>query len=230
MNDLRELERQLRTLSHNTDALQAVRDFAQTLKKTRRRQEVFNAPGALLVRPPIDFNAARERGLIAEEEDPFVLLQGDLLRTDAAYFMGTRLTGMRFLIANSTCDLVPGRREYVALLPVLPIELGQTDEENTGIAALLAELLKFTQTRRMYLPPLADDDENVLANAVEFDRIAQARLGDVLAAERIASLSLVGWRIFGSHLRGILTRAGDSEVKLRHDWPRQQGAQPNDST
>lgn len=223
MSDLRELERQLQTLSHSTDALQTVRDFSQTLKKTRRRQEVFNAPGALLVRPPITFESARERELIAEEEDPFVLLQGDLIQTDAAYFMGTRLTGMRFLIANSTCDLVPGRREYVALLPVLPIETGGTDEEDANVAALLAELLKFTQTRRMYLPLLADDEENVLANAVEFDRIAQARLEDVLVADRIASLSLVGWRIFGSHLRGILTRAGESEVVLRTGWPQQSG-------
>ncbi len=216
--DLRELERQLQTLSHNTDALETVRDFARTLKKTRRRQEVFNAEGALLVRPPITYDEALERSLIGEEEDPFVLLQGDLIRTDAAYFMGTRLTGMRFLIANSTCDLVPGRREYIALLPVLPIERGESDEENASVAALLAELLRFAQTRRMYLPLLADDRENVLANAVEFDRIAQARLEDVLVADRIASLSLVGWRIFGSHLRGILTRTGESEVALRSRW------------
>jgi hypothetical protein len=192
MSGLRELEKRLRTLSHNTDALQTVRDFSETLKKTRRRQEVFNAEGALLVRPPITFDVARERNLIADGEDPFVLLQGDLIRTDAAYCMGTRLTGMCFLIANSTCDLVPGRREYTALLPVQPIQRAETETGNAEVASLLAELLKFTQTRRMYLPLLADDPENVVANAVEFDRIAQARLEDVLLAERVASLSLVG--------------------------------------
>jgi hypothetical protein len=68
----------------------------------------------------------------------------------------------------------------------------------------------------MYLPPLPGDLENgIVGNTVEFDRIAQARQEDVLFAERIASLSLVGWRIFGSHLRGVLTRAGESEVALR---------------
>jgi hypothetical protein len=179
---------------------------------------VFNAPGALLVRPAITFAAAQERGLFPANGDSFTLLQGDLIRTDAAYLLGERLVGMRFLIANATCDLVAGRRRYVALLPVQPIHQPETPEETRAVGQMIAELLRFTQTRRMYLPPLDDDDADVIANAVEFDGIAQASLDDVLMAERIASLSLVGWRIFGSHVRGILTRSGDGETELRRGW------------
>jgi hypothetical protein len=217
MSGLQELEARLRDLSHNTDALQVIQEFAAGLKKTKQRQEVFNAPGALIL-PPIRYEEAMKRNLVPAEEDAFALLQGDIIATEAAYFMGERLVGLRLLVANATCDLVPGRRNYAALLPVQPIYPGQTQEEQDRTKRLLAELLTFKSTRRMYLPPLPGDPDDVIANAVEFDGIAQARLSDVLLAERIASLSLVGWRIFASHLRAILARAGESETRLRGQW------------
>ena len=76
-------------------------------------------------------------------------------------------------------------------------------------------MLKFTYTQRMYLPPLTCDRDTVLANAVLFDGVVQIRLEDLLMSTRHASLSLVGWRIFGSLVRTIMVRAGDSEVKMR---------------
>jgi hypothetical protein len=216
MSELHQLEQQLQELSHSTEALTLIRAFAERLKNTRSRQQIFNMPGALLSISPIDHADALARGLIPAEEDAFVVLQGDVIATEAAYHMGQRLVGMRFLVANSTCDLVPGRRDFTALLPLLPIYPGETPSAQQETKGLLAELLRFTSTRRMYLPPLPGDLENgIVGNTVEFDRIAQARQEDVLFAERIASLSLVGWRIFGSHLRGVLTRAGESEVALR---------------
>ena len=69
----------------------------------------------------------------------------------------------------------------------------------------------------MYLPSLPDDPIDALANAVSFDGIVQVRLSLLLLllATRYASLSLVGWRIFGSLIRTIMVRAGESEVKMR---------------
>lgn len=65
----------------------------------------------------------------------------------------------------------------------------------------------------MYLPSLPDDPIDALANAVSFDEIVQVRLEQLLLATRYASLSLVGWRIFGSLVRTIMVRTGESEVK-----------------
>lgn len=214
MHSLSDLEVRLRDLSHNTDALQVVQEFAATFKKTKQRQDVFNTSGAL-VQAPILYSEALERGLIAAEEDSFGLLQGDIISTEAAYFMGERLVERRFLVANSTCDLVPGRRSYAALLPLQRIEPGETLEEQERTKRLLAELLSFKSTQRMYLPPLPRDRREVIANAAAFDGFAQIRMEDVLLAERIASLSLTGWRVFASHLRGILTRTSESEIRLR---------------
>jgi len=50
---------------------------------------------------------------------------------------------------------------------------------------------------------------------VVFDGVIQIRLDDLLLATRHASLSLVGWRIFGSLVRTIMVRAGASETEMR---------------
>ncbi|WP_309741027.1 MULTISPECIES: hypothetical protein [unclassified Chamaesiphon] len=62
--DLAELEVALRDLSHDERAVQLVRNFAQRLGKTKQRQQLFNAPGAL-VRSPLDYDAAIASGAIS---------------------------------------------------------------------------------------------------------------------------------------------------------------------
>lgn len=210
LDELAELETQLRCLSHDQTAIELIQSFAQKLGKTKQRQIVFGSEGALL-RKPILYQEVLERGLIADNEDPFFLLQGDIISTDAAYFFGERLEGMKFAIASSTCDLVPNRRENAVLFRIEPI----TIENYPNAKQIISELLKFQSTKRMYLPRLLDDSNNVVANFIVFDGVVQIRLDDLLMATRNASLSLVGWRIFGSLLRTIMVRAGESEVTMR---------------
>lgn len=208
-NGLAELEVNLQSLSHDTQAIEIIKNFAKSLGKTSHRLNVFNAEGAL-VRKPIVYQDVLERGLIDANEDPFTFIQGDIISTDAAYFLGERITGTNFTVASSTCDLVPNRREYAALLRIQPLK-----KDDPNIKQLLGELLKFNSTQRMYLPPLPNDPIEVVGNAVLFDGIIQVRLSDLLLATRYASLSLVGWRIFGSLARTIMARAGESEVTMR---------------
>ena len=207
--NLIELESYLQTLSHDIQPLAIIQSFAKRIGRTKARQRLFNASGAL-VRSPIEYQTLKDQGLISPEEDIFTLLQGDIVSSNAAYFFGDRLTGTKFTIASSTCDLVPGRRQYASLLRLQPITT-----DNPYAKQLLGEMLKFTSTQRMYLPPLPGDDDTVLANAIMFDGVVQIRLDDLLIATRHASLSLVGWRIFGSLVRTIMVRAGESEVKMR---------------
>lgn len=207
--DLAGLEACLQNLSHDDQAVQIIQEFAKKLGKTRQRQKIFNEKGSL-IREPIYYQDVVRQGLIDPEEDSFTLLQGDIVSTDAAYFLGVRITGNKYAVATSTCDLVPKRRQYAALLCVQPIS---KDDPSAG--QVLSELLKFTSTKRMYLPRLPDDSPDVVGNALIFDGIAQIRLEDLLLATRHASLSLVGWRIFGSLVRSIMVRAGDSEIRMR---------------
>jgi hypothetical protein len=205
--NLAELEMSLRDLSHSDLPLQIIQAFATDLGKTKQRQMTFNAKGAL-VREPILYEEVEQ--IIDTDEDPFMLLQGDIISTDTAYFLGERLIGMKFAVVNATCDLVPERREYAALMTIKSIT-----STTPNAAQLLGELLKFVSTKRLYLPPLPTDPPDVLANFIDFDGIAQIRLNDLLLSRRLASLSLVGWRIYGSMLRTILVRAGASESRLR---------------
>ena len=86
-NNLQSLENQLRELSHDDRVLTIIQDFADRLGKTKDRQKVFGAEGAL-VRQPIEYRDMLARGLIRDDEDAFALLQGDIVSSDAGYFLG----------------------------------------------------------------------------------------------------------------------------------------------
>lgn len=205
-----ELEEKLKHHSHDQTAIEIVQEFAKSLGKTRNKQVVFGSDGVLLREPPITYQEVIDKGLISQDEDPFSLLQGDIVSTDAAYFFGERLLGMKFIIASSTCDLVENRRENAVLFRIQSI----TDDDKTA-ASTISELLRFKSTKLMYLPRLKSDTTDVIANLVLLDGVVQIRLDDLHLATRHASLGLTGWRIFGALLKTVMARTGESEVKMR---------------
>jgi hypothetical protein len=105
---------------------------------------------------------------------------------------------------------VPNRRQHAALLRIRPV---REDEEN--YEGKLNLLLQFAKTDAMYLPPLPDDALDVVCNEIDFDGICQIRSSDLVLANRIASLSLVGWRIFASFSRMVIARANQRECDMR---------------
>ena len=72
LEELSKLEDQLRDLSHNQEALELIKDFANKLKK-QDRQIIFSAEGSLIIKP-IFHQDMLEKGLIDDNEDPFTLL------------------------------------------------------------------------------------------------------------------------------------------------------------
>ena len=211
------LERQLAAVSHNDEAALIVESaVAERFKKTVQRQIAFAQPNIICVEP-ISYSGALASGAINADEDQFTMLQGDIVSTEAAYLMGERIVGSpMFAVLNSTCDLVPGRREYASLLRVFPVT-GNGD----ALKSALHHLLSFRSRRDLYLPPLPSEDEPTLGYAIRFDGVAQIRMEDLLLATRLCSLSLVGWRIFGSFARVLISRAGDGEAALRAKLQRQ---------
>ncbi len=206
---LAELERKLRELSHSDQAIQEVQRFSGSLAGTKERLATWNAARAI-VRRPIESGQTAALGFNAAD-DAFTLLQGDVVRTESAYFLGERVTGRpKYAVLNSTCDLVPGRSTYSALLRILEL---RNDEERAK--EKLGTLLKFTRRDSMYLPVLPDDDDDVIGNVIPFDGICQIRSAELLLANRLVSLSLVGWRIFASVARTAIARANPREAELR---------------
>jgi hypothetical protein len=211
------LERQLAALSHTDEAARVIESaVTERFKKAAQRQIAFAQPDIICIEPISYFDAVAS-GAISEHEDQFTILQGDIASTEAAYLMGERIVGSpMFAVLNSTCDLVPGRREYASLPRVFPVT-GDGD----ALKSALHHLLSFRSRRDLYLPPLPNEDVPTLAYAIHFDGAAQIRMEDLLLAKRLCSLSLVGWRIFGSFARVLISRAGDGEAGLRAKLLRQ---------
>ncbi|MEO8661459.1 MAG: hypothetical protein ABI693_23520 [Bryobacteraceae bacterium] len=115
-------ERLLASQSHSDEAARIIETaVAERFKKTAQRQIAFAEPGAICIQP-IVYEDALATGAIDASEDWFVLLQGDVVTTQSAYWMGNRLVGEPlFAVLSATCDLVPGRREFASLLRRVPI-------------------------------------------------------------------------------------------------------------
>lgn len=215
MAHLAELEQELSALSHAEDPLKRIQQFSEQLKNSAARIRVFNADGAF-VRPPISSEETRALGF-DQPDDAFILLQGDIVSTECAYFLGERVTGCpKYLALNSSCDLVPERRQYASLLRVSEIH-----KDDAALKSKFDLLLRFRRRESMYLPALPSDSETVALNVVQFDGVCQIRSGDLLLARRIASLSLVGWRIFACFTRVVMARANEREVHMRRAIERQ---------
>ncbi len=206
---LSDLEQKLRLLSHNEEAIQEVQRFSSLLAGTKERLSMWNTRNAIL-RRPIETGEVAALGFNTSD-DAFTMLQGDVIRTEAAYFLGERVTGRpKYAILNSSCDLVPGRSSYAALVRIVEL---RRDEEKAK--EKLGTLLKFSRRDSMYLPVLTDDGSDVIGNVIQFDGICQIRSSELLLSHRLASLSLVGWRIFASFTRTAIARANPREVQIR---------------
>jgi len=68
-NNLQTLENQLRELSHDDRVFTIIQDFADRLGKTKDRQKVFGAEGAL-VRQPIEYRDMLAKGVVREMKMP----------------------------------------------------------------------------------------------------------------------------------------------------------------
>jgi hypothetical protein len=138
-------------------------------------------------------------------------LQGDVIRTDAAYFLGIRKTGYeKFVALNSSCDLVEGRADVSLILPVQCLRRGE-DRINDKIC----NLTKFALNDCMYIPPLPGESDDIVGNVIRFGETHQIRTQELFLASRMASLSLLGWRIFGAFSRMVFSRTTTGELAFR---------------
>ncbi len=149
------------------------------------------------------------------DAETFHLLQGDTIRSDAGYILGDRQAGNpSYVVATSTCDLVPGRRESALLLPIEPRGLNDF-ESSRKLESDLSNLATFRSTRYFYLPALPDDEPEVLFNVAHLDPLAQCASDVLMLVERRASMTLIGWRVFGAVLRSVQVREAEGEAELR---------------
>jgi hypothetical protein len=155
--------------------------------------------------------------------DQFDILQGDVIRTDAAYLLGERRSQHAYVVGSATCDSVvrpKPRQNTILLLPVVPIVLsgfGAKTEEGRQreLDDVLDRLTRFATTRALYLPALPGDADDVVFNTISFKDLCVMEARLVPTVQRVASMSLVGWRAFNLLVRALITRTGDEEVGFR---------------
>lgn len=165
--DATALARRLAPLSHGTEALGIIRDALGQVEK--RQRQAFLNDHMLCASITYDTVSAR----MSTPPEPFPVLQGDVIRTDAAYILGSRqIGGPSYVVATSTCDVVAGRRETALLLRVEPRHV-TTVVSRDLLRNDLSNLIAFKTSRYFSLPPLPDDDDDVLFNVVLADPFAQ---------------------------------------------------------
>lgn len=205
---------QLGDLPHSSEAIDVLRDFAKHLGKTKKLLSLFSREGVVLTEP-IDFEAALADGR-CESDDHFEFLQGDIVSTDSAYYIGQRvINNPIFILANSTCDLVKDRRDGLILYRVTPV-IVKTEAHQKQATEDLSSMLKFNSTRHLYIPRFEWQSEEVHHNIVDFTKPHTIHSRDLRNAHRIYSLTTLYWRIFSSILRFISSRTNPSEKKLRN--------------
>lgn len=207
--DIDELERLLAPLAHSKAAREIVQNKLDQFKKTGPRLEFLNR---VLLRAPILYEDAV--AALTPSPEPFSVLQGDVLRTDAAYVLGVQRTGNpSYVLATSTCAAVIGRRPIASLLEVAPVRQGSKPESE--LKSDLALLSRYRRNDYFYLPRLRDDENDVLFNVVHLDHVGQCDNQALEFAQRRASMTVIGWRIFGSLLRDTQVREAEDEVAIR---------------
>jgi hypothetical protein len=166
-----------------------------------------------LLTPPLTHDVADRRAGGGVEE--FHVLQGDIVRTESAYNLGVRIEApASYMVATSSCDLIAGRRSVAMLLPV--VAKHRTDfGSDRDFGGQLAALTLYKPRKHFYLPVLPNDPDDVVFNVALLDPLHVISNDQVNLVERTASLSLVGWRIFGVLIRELLVREAESEDRMR---------------
>jgi hypothetical protein len=147
MVNLSDLELDLRALSHSERAVEVIKTFCACIPRTADRLAILNVENAL-VRRPIEPALVRSIGFNTDD-DAFDLLQGDIVRTDAAFSFGERITGNpKYAVLNASCDLVRGRARSSMLLRISDLLVSDNHSKEK-----LSQLAKFSRKDSMYLPP-----------------------------------------------------------------------------
>ena len=204
-----ELERLLAGRGHGTEGLTAIQAFLRDRPLLDRLAWLAEH----IVTPPLTHAEAQAR--VDATIEPFQVLQGDVIRTSSAYSLGLRDDRYStYMIATSSCDLIEGRRTTALLLPVQPRYRNEFASD-AELTSLLDSLTTYRPKKHFYLPVLPDDHPDVMCNVALLDPLQVIANEQVNLAERRASLSLLGWRMFGALVRELLVREAEHEVLMR---------------
>ncbi len=197
--------------SHPTKGIEILKNFAKEQGTSKNISAVIGVFENIFSYP-IEFEQALARGIVTEK-DEFKYLQGDIISSNAAYYLGSRVDNSPlFAIATPTCDLSEGRRECIILYSVKEIQTPFSDEDKQ----LLNSGLKFKSTQFIIVPRLPHQKDSVGYNLIDISRPHTIASKDLFNSHRMYSMTLLGWRLLGSVISFITNRAANGESALRN--------------
>lgn len=154
-------------------------------------------------------------------ENQFYFLQGDLLRTNRIVTIDEARSENEFeycVARQPTCELIKGRSEEHRIFRVSPCQIVRKDDINSNRKKYdsFAIACRFNSPKFFPLPPLVDDQEDVLGYIIYLSLPYFLTEKDAADAVQLSSLSISGWHLFNAAIQHAETRANMiDELKLR---------------
>lgn len=145
----------------------------------------------------------------------FSVLQGDIIKTKAAItsaplFDYAPLEYSYYLVVPSSCSVQPNRYKQVLLARLSPIE--NIEQE---MKTVFVHSVKYESVKTFYLPPIDGEALGEFGFVAIFEEISHIENGLLQSAQRVASLSMIGWRLLNAFLVNHFTRPSSDDVTLR---------------
>lgn len=192
---------------HNSDCWdKTIQWFNQFGKKIDERTKFLKA--FMYTPKPL---TADDKGKVKE----FSVLQGDIIKTKAAItsnplFDFDPLEYSYYLIAPSSCSVQPNRYKQVLLARLSPIESVDGEMRNVFLQSI-----RLKNGKAFYLPPINGEELGEFGFVAFFEEISYIENGLLQSAQRLASLSMIGWHLLNAFLVNHFTRPSSDDFKLR---------------
>ena len=147
--------------------------------------------------------------------DDFSVLQGDIIKTKAAItsvplFDYDQLEYSYYLIVPSSCSIQPNRYKQVLLARLTPIQDIEHEMKNIFI-----DSVRLKAAKNFYLPPIDGESLGEFGFIAVFEEISHIDNGLLQSAQRVASLSMIGWHLLNAFVVNHFTRPSSDDVTLR---------------
>lgn len=147
--------------------------------------------------------------------DEFFVLQGDIIKTNAAItnsplFDFNPLEYSHYVIVPSSCSVQPRKYRQILLARLSPIE-----NINGKIKDAFLQSIKFENNKLFYFPPIDNEKLGEFGFLAIFEEISYIENELLQSAQRVASLSLIGWHLLNAFLVNHYSRPSSDDIKLR---------------
>lgn len=194
-------------------------ELKNALRKAKP-QEIISFWKKYGIRETINWNLIKEKIWQNEEEqnkNQFPFLQGDIISSTFV----SRLAQSRSTISHSlwivctpSCDIV--RRKFIRVAPLFQVLNDYKEATSSYHKFYLAfkTALFYTTFQRFSLPPMDQDNSNVLGYFAEFEEPFFLENEFKFSVTPVDSLTLMGWHLFNASLQQLETRANMKEEIL----------------